>query len=360
MSGMRFWTVGKTSALPANVTEFKDRHGKWRLRFRAKGRQTYYFKHKPGTEEFRLELEACRAGESAPKVRTAMRMKPGTVSALIGLYYGTPEFTGLGELTRYQYRKVLERFREAHGDKRVASLQRKHIKAILGGMSAKPTAANNLLDRLRGLMGLALDEEWIRVDPTHGIKPFKIKSTGYHSWTEDEIAKYETRHPIGTKARLALDLLLYTTQRRSDGITLGKQHVRGNKIVLVQKKTGTSLELVLLPELRRSIDAASRAGVTGDLTFLVTSKGLPFTGNGFGNKMREWCDEAELTHCSAHGLRKAGARRMAEAGKSNPQIKSVTGHKTDKEVTTYVAAASQKRLAETAAKGLARPKRSAK
>lgn len=75
------------------------------------------------------------------------------------------------------------------------------------------------------------------------------------------------------------------------------------------------------------------------MTVLLTENGKPFTANGFGNKMREWCDQAELPDCTSHGLRKAQVRRLAEAGKSNAEIKAVTGHTTDSEVTRYKAAA---------------------
>ena len=146
----------KRSGLPPNVTETKDRHGKWRLRFRHRGRTIHYFRHPLGSEEFRLELEQCRAGTISEPLKSEKRMKPGSISALIGLYYGTPEFTGLKPLTRKTYRSTLERFREKHGDKRVEALKRTHLKVILGEMAETPAAANNLLDRLRSLMRLAV------------------------------------------------------------------------------------------------------------------------------------------------------------------------------------------------------------
>lgn len=83
------------SGLPPNVTEFRDRHGKWRLRFRAKGRPTYYFKARPGTEEFRAELDVCRAGSATAPGASSRHVEAGTMGALISLYYGTPAFTGL-------------------------------------------------------------------------------------------------------------------------------------------------------------------------------------------------------------------------------------------------------------------------
>ncbi|MES3091807.1 hypothetical protein O6027_12510 [Sphingomonas aerolata] len=47
--------------------------------------------------------------------------------------------------------------------------------------------------------------------------------------------------------------------------------------------------------------------------------------------------------------RKAAARRFAEAGCSNQEIKAWTGHTTDSEVARYTAAADQRTLSDTAA-----------
>jgi len=80
----------------------------------------------------------------------------------------------------------------------------------------------------------------------------------------------------------------------------------------------------------------------------VMEYGKPFTANGFGNKMREWCDAAGLPQCSSHGLRKAAARRLAEAGCTHAQIKAITGHTTDAEVSRYINAANQEVLADQA------------
>lgn len=335
--------MGKANGLPRNVSEFRDRHGNWHLRYRAKGAPTHYFTAKPGTEEFRAELEACRAGTPQPKAeRTSAQTKPGSISALIAMYYGTPGYTGLAPSSKKTYRSTLERFRNAHGQKLVATIERKHIKAILGAMSATPAAANKLLDKLHLLMALALDEGWRKDDPTTGIKAYSRKTEGFHTWSEDEIAQYEAKHPLGSKARLAFDLMLYTGQRRSDMIRMGRQHVAAGRIRVRQQKTGAVLSLPMHPNLVASVAAAP----TGDLTFLVTEHGKAFSAAGIGNRVRDWCDAAELQHCTAHGLRKAAARRLAEAGASNQQIKAVTGHTTDVEVARYTAAADQAKLAD--------------
>ncbi|WP_227010661.1 tyrosine-type recombinase/integrase [Pelagibius marinus] len=331
--------------LPKYCSEFRDRHGKVRVRFRRKGQATYYFKATAWSAAFMEEYQACLDRRAAPAVEPgARRTKAGTISALIAMYYGSPQFLGLRPSTQVTYKGILERFRAHHGDKRVATLERHHIAAVIGKMSATPAAANNLLDRIKILMAFAVDMGLRTDDPTHKLKGFKITGDGFHTWSEEEIARFERRHPIGSKARLALALLLYLGQRRSDVVTLGWQHVSGRTIAVCQQKTGVRLSIEMHAQLRAVLAKAPR----DHLTFLVTEYGKPFTAAGFGNWFRARCDEAGLRGCTAHGLRKAAARRLAEAGCSNQEIKAVTGHRTDKEVARYTAAADQARLAEAA------------
>jgi integrase len=331
--------------LPKYVSEFADRHGKMRVRFRRKGYADYYFTAVPWSAEFMQEYQACLDGDAAPAIQPGInRTKPGTFNALIAAYYGSPEFKGLRPSSQTTYRGIIERFRQQHGDKRVALVERKHVKAIIGAMHETPAAANNLLDRLKALMTLAIDIGMRKDDPTLRMRGYASKGDGFHTWTEEEIAKFEARHDIGSKPRLALALMLYTGQRRSDAVTMGWQHVEGTKIKVRQQKTDARLSIPMHPTLRSVMAATPRE----NMTFLVTSFGKPFTPAGFGNWFRDRCNEAGLPHCSAHGLRKAAARRLAEAGCSNQQIKAITGHKTDKEVARYTAAADQVRLAEQA------------
>ena len=126
---------------------------------------------------------------------------------------------------------------------------------------------------------------------------------------------------------------------------MGPQHIRNKRLIVTQEKTGATVSLPILAPLAESIVTAK----SGALVFLLSEHGRPFSRKGFGNKFRQWCDEAGLPHCSAHGLRKAAARRFAEAGCSNQQIKSWTGHATDSEVSRYTAAADQALLSDAAA-----------
>jgi integrase len=186
----------------------------------------------------------------------------------------------------------------------------------------------------------------IEGDPAHGVKRPKLSKSGWHDWSEEEIARFEARHPIGTKARLAFDLALYTGQRASDLIRMGRQHVRDNRINVVQQKTQALLWIPLDPRLLASIEAMPRSD---ELTFILTEHGRPFaSGSKFSRRMLKWSREAGLNGCPLHGLRKACCRRLAEAGCSVNQIAAISGHKSLSEVERYTKAAEQRVLADDA------------
>jgi integrase len=109
------------------------------------------------------------------------------------------------------------------------------------------------------------------------------------------------------------------------------------------------VEVPVLPELLRIIDTSP----TGDLTFLVTEQGRPFTAPGFGNWFRARCDEAGVPG-SAHGLRKAGAATAAENGATPHQLMSIFGWLTLAEAERYTRAAERKRMAGDAMELLVR------
>jgi len=336
--------------LPKYVSEFRDRHGKARVFFRKKGHATHYFKSVPWTEPFMREYAACLEGEASPRAEPgAERTKAGSISALVVAYYGSAGFQGLTPATKATYRGIVERFRRDHGDKLVAKLERQHVVAIVGARSKTPAAGNNYLRMIRMLMRFAVEIGMRRDDPTLYVRGFRTKTAGFHTWTEEEIAQFEARHSVGSKARLAFALMLHTAQRRSDAVRMGWQHIKDGRISVRQQKTGTALEIPIHPDLKAILDQTPR----DNLTFLVTAHGKPFAVAGFGNWFRERCDEAGLPQCSAHGLRKAAARRLAEAGCSERQIMAVTGHKTPKEVTRYTREADQRQLADDAVRRMA-------
>lgn len=343
----------RRNGLPKHCSLVIDRHKKRRIRFRAKGVDTY-LPFPPVGPEFEKAYAAALAGVTEWRANIgASKTTPGSFDALAVSYYRSPQFQGHRDSTKRTYRRIIETFREKHGKRMMRDLRREHVKAIIGDMADRPQAANRLLSLLKILLDHALDNGWIATNPAQGIKGFSKKTKGFHTWNEDEIAAYLERHPEGSRARLALILLLYTAQRRSDVVAMGWDKIKGKCIAVKQVKTNAELDLFMLPELTDAIRALPR----DKPTFLTTDFGKPFTPAGFGNWFRDRCNEAGLPHCTAHGLRKAAARRMAEGGMSGDVIKAVTGHTDLKQVSVYTAAANQAALAEKGLKAIAGKKK---
>jgi integrase len=269
----------------------------------------------------------------------------------VAAYFSSPQFKGLSASTQATYRGIIERFRREHGHRRIATLQRDKLAEMLGNRAATPTAANNWLRMVRMLMQFAIFMNMRGDDPTVGIKTLKVRSAGFLTWGEDQIAAYRKRHALGTKARLALELLVNTGQRRSDVVRMGRQHIRDGILSLRQQKTGVVIEIPVLPEMQAALDAMPKSE---HLTFLTTEYGKAFTAAGFGNWFRDRCKEAGLAKgYAAHGLRKAAATRHANSGATAHELMAWFGWTTLKEAERYTRAANRKQLAQAVMRKLA-------
>jgi integrase len=350
------------SGLPKYSYYHVDRHGKRRVRFR-KGGLITYLKGIPWSEDFMRQYAAALTRLEAQTTSVgAKRTVAGTLNALIVAYLdprsSSPFKSGAPETQRTR-RNILERFRAAHGDKplyrtdhngeRHMLLTRQHVQRFVNEKSKTPFAQRNFLNTLRAMFKWAVKEGRIPENPTLGVTREIVKTTGYKTWDEASIAKFETTHAIGTKGRLAFALLLYTGQRRSDVVKMGWHNVHNDVLTIDQQKTAggeqAHLEIPLHPKLRVIIEATPTVGVR---TFLVTHWGKQYTAPGFGNWFRELCDTADCPDVSAHGLRKATARRLAEIGCTANQIAAITGHTSLSEVQRYTKAADRKRMAREA------------
>jgi integrase len=300
----------------------------------------------PWSPSFMAAYEAALAGPRT--VIGAGRVKPGSVAAVVAEYFDSQKFfTSKSAGTQRMRRGILERFRAAYGDRPFALLPPEWVEALLD--AKPPHAARSWLVTLRSLCQFALKRGLLRADPTANIKLRAIKGDGFHTWTDAEIAQFEAHHPIGTKPRLALALLFYTAQRRGDVVRMGRQHIRetpdGPALYVKQRKTGVELLIPIVPELSAVLDATP----SEHLTFLVTATGKPYGDNHFSESFREWSDAAGLPkRCSAHGLRKARCRSMAEHECDGLEIMAISGHATMKELVRYTKAADQARLARNA------------
>lgn len=334
------------------ASPYTDRHGTRRWRFRRK-RFSAELGTDYGSDDFVRRYEAALAGLRETGQVGRERSRPGSLAALVASWKRSPRYRAWEPSTRRAYGDVAERLREQHGAKLVAHLETRHVAALMAERADHPTAANRVRKVLGMLLDHAIELGWVQHNPARAARAYKIKGEGYHTWSEDEIARFYAVHPPGTTEHLAMTLVLYTGAARVDAVALGWANVRCGRIRYRRRKTrnhaGAEIDIPVHPELASVLNELPRDA----FTFLQTSAGASRSPNGLGNLIRTACDAAGLSGCSAHGLRKACARRLAEAGATPHEIAAVTGHKTLAEVERYTRAADRAHLADAGFEKLA-------
>ena len=342
------------------VVEDVDRHGNVRVYFRRRGQPKVRIHPSPGTPEFSILYHALvnemEAGLAPAPPNDEVRR--GTYRWLCVQYFSAPEFKRLDPRTQRNIRSILEYTMmecvrpdrvETFANFPLASMTTKAIRVLRDRKTDLPGAADKRVKTIRRLFTWAAQNDLVTHNPARDVNLISPVTGGFRTWTLEEVEQFEDRHPIGTRARLAVALLLYTGVRRSDIVLLGKQHVRDGWLRFTARKNvrnrPVTVEIPVLRVLQEIIDQSP----VGDLTFLVTHYGRPFTGDGFGNWFRERCREAGLCNHSPHGLRKLGATLAAENGATASMIMAIYGWRTLQQAERYTRAADRKRLAAVGA-----------
>jgi integrase len=323
----------------------RDRHGNRRIFVRRFGRKIR-LRQPEGTEAFLEEYREALVASAQPAATSVpARPEKGQLRWLLVQYYESASYQGLEARTQRVRRLILDDICMAKGKKPYTYMEARHVEAIRDAKAKTPEAANARVKALRQVFTWAVKQKLVKSNPALEVEYFSTGSQGWHTWTIDEVRQYEAKHPVGSRARLALALLLYTGVRRSDVVRLGRQMIRSGWLTFTQtknqKRDPIQVSIPVLPELQAVIDETP----SGNMTFLVTEFGRPFTADGFGNRFRKWCNEAGLRHCSAHGLRKAGASIAAENGATTHQLMAMFGWKTVKQAEHYTRKANRKLLA---------------
>lgn len=331
---------------PKYVHDFIDVRGKPRNAFRRAGQKKVPLPWPMYTEEWWKAYHAALAGAPlATEGAGAAKTIKGSVSDLIVRYYQSAGFTSKAAATQRSYKSVLEPFRKEHGDGPVAQIKTMHIDAILGKVAARSTsAAHNLRKRLFLIFKLAVKWGFRDDNPMLLADRVQHKAKGYATWSEEDIAKFRARWRSGTPQRIAMEILLYTGLRRSDAVRLGPQHIQGDHINIITRKTGAELSIPIHAEFRAVLKTIPHK----HLVYIATERGAARSEFAFTNWIIDAAKDAGLpAHRSPHGLRKAACVRLADAGCDVFEIMAITGHSDIKEVQTYVAAANKKKAAES-------------
>lgn len=288
------------------------------------------------------------------------RGSAGSFDWLLGLYYASPEFKSLGETTQRRRKSLLDEFSDDRpapsrtnphpapfGQQPAEKITRKLLRGMMGRwQEPKPEhpnpkaraggieAANNRLRAQRALWKWANEPgvEHVEHNPARDVKLLESESTGFHSWTKEEIGQFFTFWGPGTAPCVAMMVMLCTGTRRSDAWRIGPPMVKdgagGPRVTFTPFKTrkprkGKPPVAVSIPMLR-VLTVTLERGPTSATHFIVGERGRPFqSAASFGNVFSEWCNRAGLPHCSAHGIRKGGAAWLAELGLTPFQLNSI-------------------------------------
>ena len=303
-----------------------------------------------GTPEFDAEYQAALAGNPRqPKSGTATA---GTLAWLIERHRETAAWTSLSLATRRKREAILRQVIQSGGRQPYSAVTQAAIAAGRDRRGKTPFQARHFLDTMRGLFEWAQEAGFVKSNPAAAVKYPVLKSgAGFPVWTDEDVADYEARWPIGTKERVWFDVLSYTGLRRGDAVRLGRQHVRDGEAVITTEKSGGKVEVTIPLHLFPAFAETVRVGPTGDLAFICGVNGKPMTKESFGNAFSEACRKAGIKK-SAHGLRKLAATRAADADATVWQLNGMFGWTGTKMASLYTQAADRKRAAREGFKKL--------
>lgn len=363
--------VSPKTGLPRYVSEDSYRDGRVRLLFRRAGR-CVTLPGPRGSEPFWAAYAALMADGRRASDKAARRPREGELGAAADAWYRSAEFRAGDALTQSDKRGVVESILAEplaidapDGPKfmtcPLSSITLRHVAVLRDRKAGLPNAANKRVRYLRMLLDWCVETGRLKSNPAVGVKRVAVPKRGHRTWTVAEVRRYLDTHPPGTMARLAVLILLFAGLRRSDAVTLGRQHLRDGWIVKPQVKNRTrhpkNIEVPILPPLAEEI---ARTASPSALALLTTEAGQPFTAKGFGQRFRKWCDTAALpAGCSAHGLRKIGTKLAIDNGATEAQAMAIWGWEDADEIRTYAAARDRRKLAADGILFLALPEQTA-
>lgn len=266
----------------------------------------------------------------------------GSIEALIADYKRSPEYADkLSPKTRISYARELDRL-SIVGKYRASDLKRVHFLKMRDALADRPRTADLFIQVTRRLLSWAVDRGYLEVNPL--LRVSLINEPESHlPWTEAQCQAFEDSKP--PRALMTAYMLgRYTGQRRGDVLQMTRAAYDGAGIELVQGKTDAVLWIPAHDRLRAYLDNLNlEVGL-----FVISRRGTAWSEDGFTHAFGDWLKRIGLQGMTFHGLRHTAAVALAEAGCSEREIQSITGHKTTAMVSTYVKMANQKKIATAA------------
>jgi integrase len=327
--------------LPPFLHREISRHGKPIWYFRRGHARRIRLPGDYGSAEFLAAYDAALGGRAK-----GHRSPPsGSFAWGLSLYRQSQTWGALSPATRRQRDNIFALIVKTHGETTLSAWKRGDIAAGRDKRAATPAAAKHFVAALRGLFHWLVESGLVASDPTEGITVVRPKTDGFAAWTEDDEQKFRRSWKLGTRERVAFEVLRQTGLRRGDAVRVGRPHVRDGVLRFATEKTSERVSVAVSPALAEAL----AAGPCGELTFIATMDGRPMSKESFGNWFGEIAKAAGVNK-SAHGLRKAAATADAIAGWSDAELDAKYGWTGRKMASLYTRGANRERLSLAAAK----------
>jgi integrase len=273
--------------------------------------------------------------------------EPGhqTLTDLIASYRSASRYTFLRTRTRRDYDQVLDYLDGTIGQVAVASIKRPQVIAQMEANAHRTRFANYISQVLSVLFEHAIDLGWLEHNPARSVRKLKIpaeRRAPHLPWTDEAIATFRAR--ATSTARLIFELGIGSVQRPGDWPKFRWSDYDGEALRITQGKTGVSLWLPCTQELKRTLDATQRTG----LTILADHAGRPFSYFKTARIMREERTRLGLLDHDLHALRYRGVQELAHAGCTDDEIAAFSGHASMAMIRKYAGAARQEMRARSA------------
>ena len=279
--------------------------------------------------------------------RDHVRFLPGSLGWAIERFMTSSEYADRAENTRRSDQQIYDELRASFGTGKLCDLRDRHVKIIRDHYRQKfsTSIADAAIGRISVLWQFAdqhLDID-LAANPTVGVARIHKGKKEHEPWPDDVLAAFEAHAP--GHLWLAVLLLLYTGQRRSDVVLMKWSQFDGEIIeVAHQQKTGEYVAIPCHHRLRSVLSTMPRHS-----EFILTGeRGTPYHPQSLAAAVRRQLHAIGIRGYSVHGLRKNAAQALALAGCPIPEIMAVTGHRTPGMAIHYSKRAEKKRLARSA------------
>jgi site-specific recombinase XerD len=308
---------------PPGLIHEQNRHGTWRWIYRPhKTAKRVALTASYGTEEFWQQYHEAVAGTRLPaKPENPFAAQKGSLQWLVERWQESSDWHGSAAATQRQRLNILAHVLATNGRKPFGAITARHIMDGRERRQETPFAANNFLKTMRALFRWAKAIGHVDENPAAKVDFITRRTEGFAPWTKADVESYRARWPMGSRARLALEVIYATGLRRGDVVALGSQHLSaaGHFEIRTEKTRET-----VFPPMTPALAAAIAAGPCGALIYLCTAKGQPMSKESFGNAFSEWCRAAGIAK-SANGLRKLVVTEAVEAGCSEAELQDMFG-----------------------------------